>query len=259
VQSTVVADEAAAYLGAVGHPEGSPLAAVPSLWRVVQAVTRQVVPAEARTRYLHVAQAFGFERVLCIGEPLALVGAVTSVHPTGSRTMVVIDTTATHGSEVVATSRTTLLVRANLPAEGDPDIARPQLRSTVAAQNALTARVAIDEETCERYAHASGDDHPLHRDPAIAHAAGLSGIILHGVCSLAVAVAVAAELTNEDVTRLRTVEARFSAPVVVPADLAVSAARHPGCGDVAFEARANQRLVVAGGRAAFGPMRASAR
>lgn len=68
-----------------------------------------------------------------------------------------------------------------------------------------------------RYAAASGDANPIHLDDDAARAAGLPGVVAHGMLTLALAgrLLTAWAGASHDVTTLRT---RFPRPVVVPAD-----------------------------------------
>lgn len=60
----------------------------------------------------------------------------------------------------------------------------------------------------------NGDDNPLHADPAVARAAGFERPILHGLCTYGVAgFSVIALACGMDATRLRRLDARFTAPV----------------------------------------------
>jgi acyl dehydratase len=64
----------------------------------------------------------------------------------------------------------------------------------------------------------SGDDNPLHVDPAFARRAGFPRPILHGLCSYGFAVRMALhELAAGDPARLRSADARFT-DVVYPGD-----------------------------------------
>ncbi|GAA4819085.1 MaoC/PaaZ C-terminal domain-containing protein [Sphingosinicella ginsenosidimutans] len=60
----------------------------------------------------------------------------------------------------------------------------------------------------------SGDYNPLHADPEVAKAAGFDRPILHGLCSYAIACrAIVMGPCGGDAARLRSLDARFSAPV----------------------------------------------
>jgi acyl dehydratase len=86
------------------------------------------------------------------------------------------------------------------PARGEPDFAVAQ---------------TIDIDQTYRYAEASGDRNPIHVDAGIAKMAGLPGIIVHGLCTMAFTSKVAIDkLCNGDPTRLKRLRVRFSRPVL---------------------------------------------
>ncbi len=61
----------------------------------------------------------------------------------------------------------------------------------------------------------SGDMNPLHADPVVARAAGFERPILHGRCTLSMAIrALIDACCASDATRLRSVGVRFTAPVL---------------------------------------------
>ena len=61
----------------------------------------------------------------------------------------------------------------------------------------------------------SGDYNPLHADPAVAQAAGFERPILHGLCTFGVAGrALLRTVCEHDPARLRSMQLRFSAPVL---------------------------------------------
>ncbi len=76
------------------------------------------------------------------------------------------------------------------------------------------SREVVGEDQPQRYAEASGDHNPIHTDPDVAKAAGLPGVILHGLCTMAFASnAVVEGICGGDPTRLRRLKTRFSKPV----------------------------------------------
>jgi acyl dehydratase len=89
----------------------------------------------------------------------------------------------------------------------------------------------------------NGDYNPLHADPEVARRAGFARPILHGLCTYAVAGhAVLRAVCGYDATRLRTLQARFSAPVY-PGETLRTELWHAD-GGVAFRTRALERDVV---------------
>jgi acyl dehydratase len=81
-------------------------------------------------------------------------------------------------------------------------------------------RQRLDPDQTFRYAAASGDPSRWHLDDAVARAAGLPGIIVHGLCTMAfLGRAVAGEVAAGDALRLRRLAVRFSRPIVPGDDL----------------------------------------
>ena len=80
---------------------------------------------------------------------------------------------------------------------------------------AFTTVQKVDEDQTYRYAEASGDHNPIHTDPDFArNVAGLPGIILHGMCTMAFASrAVLDAVAGGDPARLERIKVRFSKPV----------------------------------------------
>jgi acyl dehydratase len=66
------------------------------------------------------------------------------------------------------------------------------------------------------YAAASGDSNPIHLDDAAAQAAGLPGVIAHGMYTMGLAARAVTEYAG-DPARLVEFTARFAKPVPVPA------------------------------------------
>jgi acyl dehydratase len=78
----------------------------------------------------------------------------------------------------------------------------------------VQVRQKIDEDQTFRYASASGDHNPIHVDENVAKMAGLPGIVVHGLCTMAFASKVIIDhLCTHDPRKLRRLRARFSRPV----------------------------------------------
>jgi NAD(P)-dependent dehydrogenase (short-subunit alcohol dehydrogenase family)/acyl dehydratase/putative sterol carrier protein len=86
----------------------------------------------------------------------------------------------------------------------------------------------VDMDQTKRYAAASGDDNPIHLDPEVAKMAGLPGIIVHGLCTMAfTSRAIVQEACAGDPTRLKRLAVRFSKPVL-PGDTITTSAWKQG-------------------------------
>ena len=78
----------------------------------------------------------------------------------------------------------------------------------------FTVQRVVDEDQPKRYAAASGDSNPIHLDAEVAKAAGLPGVILHGLCTMAIATqAIVDQVYGGDPMRLRRIAVRFAKPV----------------------------------------------
>jgi acyl dehydratase len=79
----------------------------------------------------------------------------------------------------------------------------------------FTVAQTIDKDQTFRYRDASGDPNPIHVDENIAKMAGLPGIIVHGLCTMAFTSKVAIDrLCGGDPNRLKRLRVRFSRPVL---------------------------------------------
>jgi acyl dehydratase len=78
----------------------------------------------------------------------------------------------------------------------------------------LRVAQTIDADQPYRYAQASGDHNPIHIDENTAKMAGLPGIIVHGLCTMAFTSKVMIDhLCEHDPRRLKRLRARFARPV----------------------------------------------
>ena len=74
----------------------------------------------------------------------------------------------------------------------------------------------VTDDQGVRYAEASGDHNPIHTSDEIARSVGLPRAILHGLCTMALASQVLVdELLDGDSNRLKSMEVRFSKPVLL--------------------------------------------
>ena len=100
----------------------------------------------------------------------------------------------------------------------------------------LEAQVSVAKDQSLRYADASGDHNPIHKDPDMAKAAGLPDIILHGMCSMAfVQNALVDALCGGDPTRLKRLRVRFNKPAMNGDTLTVKVFETATAGQLAVE------------------------
>lgn len=156
------------------------------------------------------------------------------------------DITDAGSGQRLAVSRSVSFMRGDggFSAAGQPSDAAPPPREPVPdrAPDAACER-ATRPEAALIY-RLSGDDNPVHVDPAVAKAAGFERPILHGLCSFGVSGhALLKTLCDWDPTRLQEIGCRFSAPVYPGETLRVEI-WHLGEGRHAFRTKAVEREVV---------------
>ena len=97
---------------------------------------------------------------------------------------------------------------------GRPDAGKPPRLPAPEGPVTSEARVYVPSAQTFFYAEASGDRNPLHLDDAHARERGLPGIILHGLCTMALCHrALTAALCHGEPTHIRTLSVRFARPV----------------------------------------------
>jgi len=97
----------------------------------------------------------------------------------------------------------------------------------------------------------NGDRNPIHADPDIARKAGFDVPILHGLCAYGICgFAVLRKAFDYDTARMKSLDLRFSSPVLPGETLRVEGWKTDG--GVAFQARVKERhaLAITGGFAA---------
>lgn len=75
----------------------------------------------------------------------------------------------------------------------------------------------IDRELLKKYADASGDQNPIHQDEVFAKSVGLPDVIAHGMLTMALVGKFVSDWAGGS-AKVKEFSARFTKPVVVPAD-----------------------------------------
>jgi acyl dehydratase len=163
-------------------------------------------------RLLHGEQDMDFLRPMVPGDILTSVATITAIadEPAGESLAVEVQCTNQRG-ESVQRMMFTALIRSRSARE------RKRARVGGAApvgEPLLSVRQKIDDDQTFRYASASGDHNPIHVDENVAKMAGLPGIVVHGLCTMAFTSKVMIDhLCDRDPRRLGRLRARFSRPV----------------------------------------------
>ncbi|AVT38594.1 MaoC/PaaZ C-terminal domain-containing protein [Plantactinospora sp. BB1] len=176
----------AGYADAVGGP--SPVYAVVPAMELVFAVAGTAAPAELRARVVHGQQDIFFHRRLPVGETVTVRAAVLGLHGKRSGTVATIGVRTYDADGALLNEQYVTEFYRGIPTDlrlGTPSPALPADAPDGPPLRTGTAPLPLDLP--RRYADASGDRNPIHLDEEFARAAGLPGVIVHGLASLAVA------------------------------------------------------------------------
>ena len=146
------------------------------------------------TRVLvHTDQTFIWHGPLTIGAAVEVVATVAKVRSRGGVSFVSFDATVTTGGVPLLDSSSTFLMGVGPAAEPGPDRGEPEVTRRAGTPTPPTGGPATEglvlgpfprsasRLDLVRYAAASGDFNPIHFDHEAARAAGLDGIVVHGL------------------------------------------------------------------------------
>lgn len=199
-------------------------------------------------RLVHAEHDASFHRLLRDGDVLDLSASLLADVQKSSGRIVTFRIEGRVAGALAVAADTAYFIRGESKGEakkaGAPPAEPPPPTLTVAQP------VAADQAT--RYALASGDDNPIHTDPEVAKRAGLPGVILHGLCTMAFASRdLIARRAAGDPARLRRLAVRWARPVLPPDTLSLRVWEGAD-GEVSFDQLDGQgRPVVVNGRAWF--------
>lgn len=201
------------------HLDGSlapPVFAIVPAFDLLADSTLQAVPDDLMLKILHGEQDFYFHRPLVPGETVFTRSKVVGIH--GKASGVVITTvseTRDQAGELVNEQYFSGFFRdGELPEDLGELAPTHDLEDAVRNSTpAFTVSQRFDADQTFRYSGPAGDPMPIHLDNDVAKAAGLPGIIIHGLCTMAfTSHALLNELAPEDPGRLKRLAVRFSSP-----------------------------------------------
>ena len=223
---TMTRDAASAYAAATDDPNPRYPAEAPPMSAVIWALPAGALPVMDEAlivdtsrilKLLHGEQEIRWHRAAKPGDVLSTVATVKSIEDKGTGELLEIET-RTHDASAAAVVDMTwgFFIRHSKkdlkPASGEPKPEKIATLPSRAPDAELSWTVAKDQSL--RYAEASGDRNPIHTDDAMAKMAGLNGIILHGLCTMAFAQrAIVDQVLAGDASRLARLRVRFAKPV----------------------------------------------
>jgi acyl dehydratase len=225
-----------------------PVFAIVPVWAPLQAAAEAIAPDEARGSVVHGDQDIFITAPIEPGMKLSARAAALGVHGKRSGTTVVLKTETRDANGVLLNEQyVTEFYRGvsggEAAGEKAPDHRLPDELAGSEPDQQVT--YTVDEDQTRRYAEASGDDHAIHTDDEVARAAGLPGIVVHGLCLMAFAArAVLDSQGRQDPTLVRRLAARFSRPVAPGGELTTRVRRLGGDGAFGFDAVDGEGAVV---------------
>jgi len=227
-----------AYAAALGETDGRyfdtrgslvahPLFPVCYEWPAAVAARERTIPPEIYARVVHATHDLTLHRAPRAGETLRttarIVGAVQRAP--GAFTLTRIESCDASGEPVSVTDYGALYRGVAL--EGAAAALAPQIDEAPAPAAPLpgVGEVAVAANLAHVYTECARIWNPIHTDLAVARAAGLPGLILHGTATLALSVSRALAACGADAARVRRVRCRFAGMVPMPAVLEVRARR----------------------------------
>lgn len=235
-----------------GGPAVHPLFSVCYEWPLALALRSRTMDESVARRGVHAFHNLVVHRPPRAGEGLRASAHVVGVQRVRAGTLVVIrfSTTDRTGVAVTTTDHGSIYRGVELigdelaPSVGEPPPATPRTGATTWQEP-----IDVSLQMPHVYTECARIYNPIHTDVAVARAAGLPAIILHGTATLALAVSrvVARDLDGEP-GRVRGVAARFTGMVMVPSRLTVRSHPLPD-GAVGFDvAGPDGAAVVSDGR-----------
>jgi acyl dehydratase len=240
----VTADALRAYADATDDVVGGPVFALLPVWEAAGEVSRATASDDVRPHVVHYEQDLVLHRPLTAGmrvrsraTPIALLG-----RPNGTSLVTRTETRAETG-ELVNEQYVTEFFRG---VEAPESVGERAPDHRLEAEGALFAEISypVADDQTVRYAAASGDHFAIHLDDEFARSVGLSGRIVHGLCTMAFTGRAVLEAAGvDDPARIGRLAVRFSAPLF-PGDTLTTRIWDLGGGAYGFEAVSGQGATV---------------
>lgn len=212
--------------------------------RAVLAALRSVVPEHVGSvvPVLHGEHACRSTRRLRCGEQVHVRSRSMGVRQKPSGCMVFLEIELRAAEEVVEVQTMSVFLPG---ATGAPDLGDAPTPLVDAADLRASVTTPTSRNQSRLYAIASGDDTAFHVDEAEARRYGFTGVIMHGLCTLAVVANEVLDAAGSTASEVRAVSARFSAPALPGADLVTGWVREGR--QVGFSASSSGRAVLTRG------------
>ena len=192
---------------------------------------------------VHGSQAITLHRPIPVEAEATVQDKVVAMYDKGKAAVVVTEAeTKSKDGEPLWTTRSSVFIRGEGGWGGDRGPSGPQNEPPAKApDHMVTLQTLADQAFVYRL---SGDRNPLHTDPSFAALGGFERPILHGLCTYGfTGRALLKALCNDDVSKFRHIEGRFSSPVL-PGDALTVKIWATAPGETVFTTSVGDRVVI---------------
>ena len=224
-------DIGAAYMdtqerSVIGHPVFPVCLEWPAILDCANIPGAESATSEERTRGVHAGHDLHIHRPIRAGERLttrATVLGLEQIKPGAAQTTR-LDSYDAKGELVSQTYQLGITRGVDIIGKPAPAIDLPELPQLVAPHAGdLRFAIPVSAQAAHLYTECARIWNPIHTDRAVALAAGLPGIILHGTATMALAVSkIVGEILQGDSTRVTRLGGRFSAMVLMPSTITLA-------------------------------------
>ncbi len=201
---------------------------------------------------VHGSQAITLHRPIPVEATATTQDKVVAMYDKGKAAVVVTEAEVKlESGEPLWTTRSSAFIRGEGGWGGDRGPSGPQNEPPAGAapDHEITLQTSPDQAFVYRL---SGDRNPLHVDPKFAALGGFDRPILHGLCTYGfTGRALLGAWCDDDVTKFRHIEGRFSSPVM-PGDALTIRSWKTGDGEAVFTTSVGDRTVIDQGLVRFG-------
>ncbi len=207
---------------AASGPLAHPVFAVCYEWPLALAIRARALDEAIAPLGVHATHRLVVHQPTRAGETVLTTARVTAVEPRRAGTLVTIRFTTVDASGAPLTTTDHGSIYRGVECAGPAAPRATDPASAAPGDVRWTETVAVGAEVAHVYTECARIWNPIHTDIAVARAAGLPGLILHGTATLALAVSrvVARDLAGE-AAAVREVSARFTGMVRLPSRFTV--------------------------------------
>ena len=232
-----------------------PVFGVVPTWDAMLLAAADIIPPEAMMMIVHGEQDMHFHQPLVPGQTLKTHAEAYAIRVGRSGTRFTSRVLSNDESgQLVLEQFNTVFIRGMSDGEsGGTDKPDHSFVESLRDKQVAEFTVHVDDDQTYRYRDASGDQMPIHVDDAFAKSVGLPGIIVHGLCTMAMtSQAIVKSVAGGDPSRLKRLAVRFSKPVFPGNDVVTTiydAGSDKGRHAYAFEASSSGDTVIKDGLA----------